>query len=266
MVMLSQALAMRADWREKMKLLVSVSATLRSRGPRGLAEYLYQEIIDERIGATVTSGYAGWLQKFDMQVPGDIDDRIEALERKPLISIVMPTYNTPERWLRKCIESVRQQAYPYWELCIADDASTKHHVRQVLSEYERIDPRIKVAYLDIEEQGGSSVNGLAIPANEGRLAELDLREVNYSRIDVSAAFRPRIPHRVFTYVGTDAARERSRRETPDAGVHVSRQYVERIRQAFAALGPDALAEYERTTEPLPFRERDLELRYPAPSA
>lgn len=127
-------------------------------------------------------------------------------------------------------------------------------------------PRIKVAYLDIEEQAGSTVNGLAIPANEGRLADLDLREVNYSRIDVSAAFRPRIPHRVFTYVGTDAARERSRHQTPDAGVHVSRQYVERIRQAFAALGPDALAEYERTTEPLPFRERDLELRYPAPSA
>lgn len=146
MVMLSRALAMRADWREKLKLLVSAASRLRSRGPRGLAEYLYQEIIDERIGATVASGYAGWLQKFDMRIPEDIDCRIEALERKPLISIVMPTYNTPERWLRKCIESVRRQAYPYWELCIADDASSKRHVRQVLSEYERMDSRIKVAY------------------------------------------------------------------------------------------------------------------------
>ena len=146
MVMLSRALAMRSDWREKLKLLVSAASTLRLRGPRGLAERLYQEIIDERIGANVTSGYAGWLQKFDMQAPEDIDGRIEALERKPLISIVMPTYNTPERWLRKCMESVRRQAYPHWELCIADDASTKPHVRQVLSEYERMDRRIKVAY------------------------------------------------------------------------------------------------------------------------
>jgi hypothetical protein len=125
-------------------------------------------------------------------------------------------------------------------------------------------PRIRVAYLDIEEQAGSTVNGLAIPADAARLAELDRREINYSRIDVSAAFRPAISHPVFTYVGSDAARRRRRLETPDAPIHVSRQYVSRIRRAFTALGPDGLAEYERTTEPLRFRERDLELHYPHP--
>lgn len=124
-------------------------------------------------------------------------------------------------------------------------------------------PRIRVAYLDIEPREGSSVNGLAIPADAARLAALDLREVNYSRIDVSSAFAPAISHRIFTYVGTEAARERCRLETP-AAVHVSREYASRIKRAFAALGPDALAEYERTTEPLRFPERDLELRYPPP--
>jgi cation transport regulator ChaC len=122
-------------------------------------------------------------------------------------------------------------------------------------------PRIKVAYLDIEERPGSTVNGLAIPVDARRLAELDVREINYSRTDVSPAFEPAIPHRVFAYVGTAAARERCRR-TPDAAIHVSRQYVSRIRRAFAALGADELAEYERTTEPSRFPERDLELRYP----
>jgi len=123
-------------------------------------------------------------------------------------------------------------------------------------------PRIRVAYLDIVERTGSTVNGLAIPTDAARLAELDRRELNYSRIDVSKVFRPAISHRVFTYVAIDAARRRCRLETPDAPIHVSRQYVSRVRRAFAALGPDALAEYERTTEPLRFHERDLELRYP----
>lgn len=145
-----------------------------------------------------------------------------------------------------------------WE---ADDAA-KHFV----DPGSGLKPRIRVAYLDIEERAGSTVNGLAIPADAGRLAELDRREVNYSRIDVTAAFRPGIAHRVFAYVGTDAARERGREEAPDAPVHVSRQYVSRIRRAFAALGPDDLAEFERTTAPLPFPERDLEPRYPPPSA
>jgi hypothetical protein len=125
-------------------------------------------------------------------------------------------------------------------------------------------PRIKVAYLDIEERQGSSVNGLAIPADAARLAELDLREINYRRIDVSTAFEPTVPRRVFTYVATEAARDRCRDETSDAAIHVSREYVDRVRRAFAALGGDALAEYERTTGPQQFPERDLELRYPRP--
>src|SRR3954452_15677213 len=45
-------------------------------------------------------------------------------------------------------------------------------------------PRIRVAYLDIDDDPGSSVNGLAIPVDAGRLAELDVREVNYLRVDV----------------------------------------------------------------------------------
>jgi len=126
-------------------------------------------------------------------------------------------------------------------------------------------PRIKVAYLDVEERDGSTVNGLAIPAGAARLAELDLREVNYSRVDVSSAFHPRIAHRVFTYVGTDAARRRSKSENLDVPIRVSRQYVRRVKRGFEALGPGSLAEYERTTEPLSYLERDLELRYPPPS-
>jgi cation transport regulator ChaC len=127
-------------------------------------------------------------------------------------------------------------------------------------------PRIKVAYLDIEEWQGSSVNGLAIPADATRLAELDRREINYVRIDVSSSFEPEISQRVFTYVATEEARNRCREATPGADVHVSREYIDRVRRAFTALGPDALEEYERTTEPLHFPKRDLELRYPRPPA
>lgn len=43
---------------------------------------------------------------------------------KPKFSIVMPTYNTPIPWLKAAIDSVINQSYTSWELCIADDAST----------------------------------------------------------------------------------------------------------------------------------------------
>ncbi|MDH3689953.1 MAG: glycosyltransferase [Gammaproteobacteria bacterium] len=69
---------------------------------------------------------------------------IDHFAHKPLISVLMPVYNTPERLLRHAIESVRGQLYPNWELCIADDGSTAAHVGYILDEYEKLDSRIKV--------------------------------------------------------------------------------------------------------------------------
>jgi hypothetical protein len=134
-------------------------------------------------------------------------------------------------------------------------------------------PHIRVAYLDIYEQERSAVNGLALPVDEERLAALDAREVNYRRVDVTGAFEPdplarqRGPAtepspRVFTYVGLDAARERCRQGAADGDAFVSRDYVRGVRRAFERIAPDALAEYDRTTDPLPFPERDLQVALP----
>ncbi len=126
-----------------------------------------------------------------------------------------------------------------------------------------VQPRIRVAYLDIDELPGAAVNGLAIPVDERRMAEFDVREVNYVRVDVSSAFEPALPRPVFAYRATEEARERCRRR--DAEIFVSRDYVAAVRSGFAELGVGQLEEYERTTEPLGFSERHLELVYPPPA-
>jgi glycosyltransferase involved in cell wall biosynthesis/GT2 family glycosyltransferase len=64
----------------------------------------------------------------------------------PRFSIVVPAYNTPEKYLRELLESVRDQIYPHWELCIADDASPKPHVRAMLETAARGDARIKTVF------------------------------------------------------------------------------------------------------------------------
>jgi len=95
--------------------------------------------------------YQQWIRMYDTLDEGDrraIRAHIERLAYKPLISVIMPTYNTPEPWLRRAIESVRNQLYPYWELCIADDASEAPHVRQILQEYQEKEPRIRVVFCE----------------------------------------------------------------------------------------------------------------------
>lgn len=59
----------------------------------------------------------------------------------------MPVYNVEEKWLRRCIDSILIQDYTNWELCMADDASTDPKVKELLTEYQESDKRIKV-FLD----------------------------------------------------------------------------------------------------------------------
>jgi len=66
--------------------------------------------------------------------------------KKILISVLLPVYNVEEKWLRRCIESVTNQIYENWELCIADDCSPSPHVRKVLEEYAVRDARIKIVF------------------------------------------------------------------------------------------------------------------------
>ena len=96
-------------------------------------------------------GYRHWINAYGTLSDQDrqsIHADIMHLPQRPLISVLMPTYNSPERWLRQAIESVRNQLYPDWELCIADDASPQPHVRAILEEYQRLDERIKIVCRD----------------------------------------------------------------------------------------------------------------------
>ena len=93
--------------------------------------------------------YMEWIRRYDTltdDARAIIESRIAAFSYKPLISIVMPTYNTKSQWLVAAIESVQKQLYPNWELCIADDASSEAHVRPLLEQYAAEDDRIKLVY------------------------------------------------------------------------------------------------------------------------
>lgn len=70
-------------------------------------------------------------------------DRAARFRFKPTVSVLVPVYNVDPRWLAECVESVRRQAYPHWELCLADDASTDPATRAALDRLPR-DDRIKL--------------------------------------------------------------------------------------------------------------------------
>jgi glycosyltransferase involved in cell wall biosynthesis len=109
------------------------------RGP------IFREELDEE--REMVGDYALWIRRYDRLQKDDvrrIREQIAHFRDSPLISVLLPVYNSNLKWLRRAILSVQRQLYPRWELCIADDASTDRKLWPLLQKYARRDRRIKV--------------------------------------------------------------------------------------------------------------------------
>ena len=125
---------------------------------------------------TRIDNYQVWIQNYDTLSDSDRDILNKAIKKfahNPLISVILPVYNTPKEWLVKAIESVRNQIYPHWELCISDDASTLPHIKIVLDEYSRIDSRIHVVYRETNGHISANSNTALTLASGEFIALLD---------------------------------------------------------------------------------------------
>ena len=114
--------------------------------------------------------YFDWVRRYDT-----VDDAarsqmradMEGFADQPLISIILPVFNPPLKFLDQAINSVRGQIYPHWELCIADDASTDTNVRMMLEHHRSQDSRIKIVYREQNGHISASTNSaLALASGE----------------------------------------------------------------------------------------------------
>jgi O-antigen biosynthesis protein len=148
-------------------------------GTNPLLHYLERGIREGR-RATAVDPYKEWADAYDTLSEADriaVRAHIEQLAWHPTISVVVPVYNTDERCLCDMIESVRKQIYPRWELCIADDASTAPHVKRVLEEFRKRDPRVRIVYRPLNGQISAASNSALEIATGDFVALLDHDDV-----------------------------------------------------------------------------------------
>jgi GT2 family glycosyltransferase len=124
--------------------------------------------------------YSEWVERYDTPSLDDIqaiERKVGAFPRKPLISVIVPVYNTDEVHLEEMIQSVRNQIYGNWELCIADDASTNPRVRMILERHQNSDKRIKVVYRNTNGHISAATNSALELATGEYIALLDHDDV-----------------------------------------------------------------------------------------
>ena len=124
--------------------------------------------------------YDQWVERYDTLTDADralIRRHIGRLTARPVISVVMPAYNSSERLLREAIASVQAQLYPHWELCIADDASPTDTVVKVLQEVASTDDRIKWLRRDTNGHIAATTNSALALATGDFVALMDHDDV-----------------------------------------------------------------------------------------
>ena len=97
--------------------------------------------------ADIAGDYARWIRSYDRLQRDDlkrIREQIAKFDYSPLISVLLPVYNSNLKWLGRAISSVQKQLYPRWELCVVDDASTDRKIWPFLQRCARHDRRIKL--------------------------------------------------------------------------------------------------------------------------
>jgi O-antigen biosynthesis protein len=113
--------------------------------------------------------YVKWLKRQEPKPTDLIQQRKAAVKfpYQPLISIIMPVYNTAPGILKDTINSVLQQTFPHWELCISEGHSDHSEIRSLISEYLEQDKRIKAVFLNENLMiSGNSNEALALASGE----------------------------------------------------------------------------------------------------
>ncbi|MGM0156794.1 glycosyl transferase [Enterococcus sp. AZ191] len=127
-------------WEKKKRLLKKSINYARTHGVKKAIRRVKLELKPGSID------YAEWITRHENIDLKSQQEQSKKFDYRPLISIAMPVYNVEIKWLEKCIDSVINQTYDNWELCISDDASTDSKIKKCLEAYEQKEPRIKVVF------------------------------------------------------------------------------------------------------------------------
>lgn len=121
---------------------------------RQLAKKIYRIVTQKNF---LADPYQRWA--FENNDKIKLFDQTEPNINKPLISVIVPAFNTPKNYLLPCIHSVVSQIYENWELIIVD-ASTDKHSSELISRSASIDKRIKVYKVNNKGIAGNTNEGI----------------------------------------------------------------------------------------------------------
>jgi len=136
----------RKDFRD---VIISLILVITKVGVKGLFRIITDQYGERgRKFLNSHNQYQVWLKsnEFNEEMRRKSLSEISRLRYKPKISIIMSIRELDRKYLRKSIDSLTQQVYQNWELCLINNTSSKKHIQKILKTYNRKYSRIKTFY------------------------------------------------------------------------------------------------------------------------
>ncbi len=150
---------------------------LKYNGMPALADKVYNKLFNPAMKAV---NYSEWIER---HLPSErvlSEQRAKVWDNRPLISIVVPLYKTPEKYLRELVESVQAQTYSNWELVLSDGSPCENSVspmKAVLDELSAKEKRITVVENQRQLKIAENTNAGIAKAKGSYIAFLDHDDV-----------------------------------------------------------------------------------------
>jgi O-antigen biosynthesis protein len=170
-------------FRELKRIVLLSIQTLRMFGINFLIKEVIRYIRFGPLPVVSVNDYKVFREKYCIPYSDEDINKIKnSIHINPLISVIIPVYNVEPEYLDICINSVLNQKYTNWELCIYDDVSTNKNTIECLNKWENIDSRIKIQYGKVNKHISYASNKAIEMANGDYIALLD----NDDELDIDA--------------------------------------------------------------------------------
>jgi len=100
--------------------------------------------------ALFATQYGEWLKKYEPSNRTEltvIDNFIKTQKKLPNFSIIISTYGNLNTYIKTSLDSVLNQSYPHWDVCIVDNNSSSKETREILEDFATKDKRFRIIYL-----------------------------------------------------------------------------------------------------------------------
>lgn len=125
---------------------------------QGIFEFVKKAVSKAKKVSTRPIPYEKWIQKH-LPTQKELQAQTKTkFEKNPRISIVVPLYRTPEKYLLRLIQSIQAQTYSNWELCLSDGSGENSPIEKLLKQQAEKDNRIKLAFSKVPLQISENTN------------------------------------------------------------------------------------------------------------